>query len=81
MKKHHDQRIEKREFAVDDLVLLLNSRLHFFLPKSKLIGQFLITKVLPHGEVELENKEVSKIYLGYAESVHEMVQAYHLDDV
>jgi len=47
MKKNHDQKIEKREFVVGDLVLLFNSRLCFFPGKlkSKWIGPFLITKV------------------------------------
>ena len=35
MKNYHDQRIEKREFAIGDLVLLFNSRLHLFLGKLK----------------------------------------------
>ncbi|KAK4718137.1 hypothetical protein R3W88_016475 [Solanum pinnatisectum] len=49
MKRYHDQRIEKREFVVGDLVLLFNSRLHLFPRKlkSKWTGPFLVTKVLP----------------------------------
>ena len=40
MKKHHDQKIEKRNFVVRDLVLLFNSRLRLFPGKlkSKWIG-------------------------------------------
>ncbi|KAH0634861.1 hypothetical protein KY284_037647 [Solanum tuberosum] len=58
MKRYHDQRIEKREFVVGDLVLLFNSRLRLFPGKlkSKWTGPFLLTKVLPHGAVELENR-------------------------
>ncbi|XP_015072647.1 uncharacterized protein LOC107016811 [Solanum pennellii] len=85
MKKYHDQRIEKREFAVGDLVLLFNSRLRLFPGKlkSKWTEPFLITKVFPHGAVELDNKEDAKftvnrqkikIYLGHAESAHEVVK-------
>ena len=92
MKKNHDQMIEKREFAVEDLVLLFNSWLYLFLGKlkSKWTGPFLITKVFPHGAVDLENKVSAKftfnvqrinIYLGKAECFHEVVEAYHLDDV
>ncbi|XP_015081337.1 uncharacterized protein LOC107024942 [Solanum pennellii] len=57
MKKYHDQKIKKREFAVGDLVLLFNSRLRLFLGKlkSKWTGPFLIIEVFPHGAVELEN--------------------------
>ncbi|XP_015054789.1 uncharacterized protein LOC107001144 [Solanum pennellii] len=69
MKKYHDQSIEKREFA------------------SKWTGPFLNTKVFPHGAIELENKEGTrftfngqriKIYLGHSESVHEVIEAYHI---
>jgi len=92
MKKYHDQRIEKREFVVGDLVLLFNSRLRLFSSKlkSKWPGPFLVTQVLPHGAVELENSEVTrfkvkgqriKIYLGNAESVQEVVETYYLDKV
>ena len=35
MKKYHDNKIEKREFMVGDLVLLFNSRLHLFSGKLK----------------------------------------------
>ena len=51
----------------------------------------MVTRVFPHGEFELENKEGAgftvngqrriKIYLGHEESDHEVVEAYHLDDV
>ena len=54
------------------------------------LGPFLITKVFPHGSAELENNEGAKftvngqrtkIYLGHAESVHDVVEAYRLDEV
>ena len=35
MKKYHDQKIEKREFMVGDLVLLYNSKLRLFPSKLK----------------------------------------------
>ena len=77
---------------VGDLVLLFNSRLHLFPGKlkSKWTGPFLLTKVLSYGAVELENKEGTrfvvngkriKIYLGNAETVQEVIEAYHLDEV
>ncbi|KAK4733614.1 hypothetical protein R3W88_007875 [Solanum pinnatisectum] len=92
MKRYHDQRIEKRKFVVGDLVLLFNSRLRLFPGKlkSKWTGPFLVTQVLPHGAVELENSEGTrfkvngqriKIYLGNTESVQEVVEAYFLDEV
>ena len=59
MKKYHDQKIEKRDFMVGDLVLLFNSRLHLFLGKlkSKWNGPYLVTQLFSHGAVELETKE------------------------
>ena len=62
MKKYHDQKIQKRKFFVRDLVLLFNCWLRLFPGKLKSIwtGSFLITKVFPHGAVELENKEGAK---------------------
>ena len=47
MMKRHDLKIEKREFAASDLMLLFNSRLHLFPGKlkSKWTRPFLITKV------------------------------------
>ena len=63
MKKYQDQKIEKTQLAVGDLVFLLNSRLCLFLgkKKSKWTGPFLITKVFQLGAVELENKEGAKL--------------------
>ena len=62
MKKYHDQKIEKLDFVVGNLVLLFNSRLHLFSGKlkSKWTGTVLITQVFPNGKVELENKEYAK---------------------
>ena len=84
IKKYYDQKIEKREFSIWDLVLLFNYRLRLFSGKLKCkwTGPFLISKVFPYGVVEMVNKEGAKftingqrikIYLGNAESVHEMV--------
>ncbi|KAK4713526.1 hypothetical protein R3W88_019433 [Solanum pinnatisectum] len=92
MKKYHDQKIDKREFVVGDLVLLFNSRLRLFPGKlkSKWTGPFRVTQVFPHGAVELENKEGTrfkvngqriKVYLGKSESVQEVIEAYYLDEV
>ena len=92
MKKYHDNKIEKREFMVGDLVLLFNSRLRLFPGKlkSKWTGPYTVTQLLPHGAVELETKEGVrfkvngqriKIYLGHAESAYEVIEAYHLNEV
>ena len=92
MKKYHDNKIEKREFMVGDLVLLFNSRLHLFPGKlkSKWTGPYTVTQLFPHGAVELETKEGVrfkvngqriKIYLGHAESANGVIEEYHLDEV
>ncbi|KAK4729577.1 hypothetical protein R3W88_022565 [Solanum pinnatisectum] len=85
MKKYHDQKIEKREFVMGDLVPLFNSRLHLFPSKlkSKWTGPFNVTQVFPHRAVELENKEGTrfkvngqriKVYMGQLESVQEVIE-------
>ena len=92
MKKYHDNKTEKREFMVGDLVLLSNSRLRLFPGKlkSKWTGPYLVTQLLPHVQVELETKEGVrlkmngqriKIYFWHAESANEVIEAYHLDEV
>ncbi|XP_069151945.1 uncharacterized protein [Solanum lycopersicum] len=92
MKKYHDNKTEKGEIMVGDLVLLFNSRL-LLLPgklKSKWTGPYTVTQLFPHGAVQLENKEGVrfkvngpriKIYLEHAESANEVIKANHLDEV
>ena len=57
--------------------------------KSKRTGPYLITQVFPHGVVELKakegmqfkvNRERIKPYFKHAESVNEVIEAYHLDE-
>ena len=92
MKNYHDNKIEKREFMVGNLVLLFNSRLHLFPRKlkSKCTGPYLITQVFPHGVVELKakegvrfkrNKDIIKLYFGHKASGNKVIVAYHLDEV
>ena len=59
MKKYHDQKIEKQEFMVGDLMLLFNSSLNLFPSKlkSKWTGPYLVTQLFFDGAVELETKE------------------------
>ena len=77
---------------VGDLVLLYNFRLHLFPVKinSEWTGPYLINQLFPHGAVELEtnegvrckvNGERIKPYFGHVESTHEVIEAYHLDEV
>lgn len=89
MKKYHDQSIEMQEYTVGKLCTSIKLKATPLSKKlkSKLKAPFLITKVFPHGQDKLENKEREKftaigqrkkIYLGYVESVHEVVEAYHI---
>ena len=91
MKKENEQKSEKQEFMVADLVLLDSSRLHWLPGKlnAKRTGPYLITQVFPHGVVELKTKEGVqfkvyreriKLYFGYTASVNEVIEAYHLDE-
>ena len=57
--------------------------------KSKRTGPYLITQVFPHRAVELKakdgvrfmvNRERMNLYFGHAESVNEVIEAYHLDE-
>ncbi|XP_049391616.1 uncharacterized protein LOC125856075 [Solanum stenotomum] len=64
-----------------------------FLPskfKCKWTGPFRVTQIFPHGAVELENKEGTrikvngqriKVYMGKSESVQEVIDTYYLDKV
>ena len=92
MKNYHDQKIEKHNFMVGDLVILFNSRFRLFPGKlkSNWTGPYLITQLFPHRVVELENKkgvlfkvngQRIKIYQGHAETANEVIEAYHLDEV
>ena len=91
MKKENEEKSAKQEFMVGDFVLVDS----YEVPcppgklKSKWIGPYLITQVFPHGAVELKtkegvrykvNRERIKLYFGHAESVNEVIEAYHLDE-
>lgn len=62
MKKYHNKRIQKRDFAVGDSVLLFNFSLGLFLGKieSKWTRPFLITNVFPHVAVQSDNTKGAK---------------------
>ncbi len=92
MNKYHDQKIDKRDFFVGDLVLLFNSRLCLFprRVKSKWTGPYLITQLFPNGAVELANKEGVMLKVNgqekqnisrHDETAKEVIDAYHLDEV
>ena len=58
-KRWHDKHIQPRSFEEGQQVLLFNSRLKLFPGKlkSRWSGPFTITKVYPHGAVELRGNE------------------------
>ncbi|XP_062089288.1 uncharacterized protein LOC133795850 [Humulus lupulus] len=58
-KRWHDKHIQPRSFEEGQQVLLFNSRLKLFPGKlkSRWSGPFTITKVYPHGVVELRGNE------------------------
>ncbi|XP_015966405.1 uncharacterized protein LOC107490148 [Arachis duranensis] len=85
-KKWHDKKILKRELKPGQQVLVYNSRLNVFPSKlkSKWIGPYLVTKVLPYGSLELLNEATNdtftanghraKHYLGGSWNKEESIQ-------
>ena len=65
VKRWHDKKIVKREFAEGELVLLFNSRFKLFPGKlkSKWSGPFKITKVCPGGALELMSEKDGQKFL------------------
>ena len=61
-KRWHDKRIEAKELRVGQKVLLFNSRLKLFPGKlkSRWMGPYTITKIFPHGAVEIENDKMDR---------------------
>ena len=61
MKRWHDKRINKKEFAPGDKVLLFNSRVKLFghgKLRSKWEGPFKVVSTSSHGAVTLQNDKV-----------------------
>ena len=63
-KAWHDKMISRKTFEVGQKVLLFQSRLRLFPGKlrSHWIGPFIVVKVFPHGAVEIQSEETSKIF-------------------
>ena len=59
VKRWHGNRIQKREFKVEEYVLLYNSRFRFFAGKllSKWEGPYVIEEVYRSGEIKINNSE------------------------
>ncbi|XP_050229333.1 uncharacterized protein LOC126678479 [Mercurialis annua] len=58
-KAWHDKHIIRKEFKSGQKVLLFNSRFKFFPGKlkSRWSGPFIVTRVFPHGAIEIEGKD------------------------
>ncbi|CAN6547022.1 unnamed protein product [Malus baccata var. baccata] len=63
-KKFHDKAIIRKEFVPGQKVLLYNSRLCLFPGKlrSKWIGPFEVTQVMPHGAIEIKNLQTGELF-------------------
>ncbi|CAN6688928.1 unnamed protein product [Malus baccata var. baccata] len=63
-KKFHDKAIIRKEFVPGQKVLLYNSRLRLFPGKlrSKWIGPFEVTQVMPHGAIEIKNLQTGELF-------------------
>ncbi|CAN6540810.1 unnamed protein product [Malus baccata var. baccata] len=63
-KKFHDKSIIRKEFVPGQKVLLYNSRLRLFPGKlrSKWIGPFEVTQVMPHGAIEIKNLQTGELF-------------------
>ncbi|CAN6551449.1 unnamed protein product [Malus baccata var. baccata] len=63
-KKFHDKAIIRKEFVPGQKVLLYNSRLRLFPGKlrSKWIGPFEVTQVMPHGAIEIKNLQTRELF-------------------
>ncbi len=64
MKEYHDKRIVPKELHPGQRVLLFNSRFKYFHGKlrSKWMGPYTITEVLPHGAVNLKDEDTGSVF-------------------
>ncbi|XP_006584431.1 uncharacterized protein [Glycine max] len=64
VERFHDSRIPRKEFHIDQKVLLFNSRLKLISYKlrSRWNGPFVITNVFPRGAIEIKNEVTRKFF-------------------
>ncbi|XP_059301767.1 uncharacterized protein LOC132053671 [Lycium ferocissimum] len=64
-KRWHDKHIQYREFVPGQQVLLFNSRLRLFPGKlkSQWDGPFVVTRITPHGAVEIQTMDGVRKFL------------------
>ncbi|RDX92938.1 hypothetical protein CR513_24874, partial [Mucuna pruriens] len=64
VKKFHDQQILRKDFRVDQKVLLFNSRLKLIIGKLCSIwdGPFVINNIFPYGVVQLKDEQSNNTF-------------------
>jgi hypothetical protein len=82
-KAFHDKMISRKEFEVGQKVLLYQSRLRLFPGKlrSRWIGPFVITNVFPHGAVEVQSLETSKVFKVNGHRLKPFYEGLQVEDV
>nr|GMD78666.1 uncharacterized protein LOC109178455 [Ipomoea batatas] len=63
-KAFYDKMILRKEFSIGQKVLLFQSRLRLFPGKlrSHWVGPFIVTNIFPHGAIEIQSLQTSKIF-------------------
>lgn len=64
-KAYHDKLLVRKEFHVGQKVLIYNSKLKLFPGKlkSRWYGPYVVTKVFPHGALEVHSKEKNQTFM------------------
>ena len=64
-KAYHDKQLVRKEFHVGQKVLIYNSKLRLFPGKlkSRWYGPYVVTKVFPHGALEVHSKEKNQTFM------------------
>jgi hypothetical protein len=62
-KMWHDKMIARKDFSVGQKVLLFQSCLRLFPGKlrSRWLGPFIVTKIYPHGAIEIKSLDTDKV--------------------
>ena len=82
-KTFHDKMISRKKFQVGQKVLLFHSRLRLFPGKlrSRWIGPFVITNVFPHGAVEIQSLETSKVFKVNGQRLKPFYEGFQVENV
>ncbi|XP_019158165.1 PREDICTED: uncharacterized protein LOC109154882 [Ipomoea nil] len=85
-KAFHDKMLLRKEFSIGQKVLLFQSRLRLFPGKlrSRWVGPFIITNIFPHGAIEIQSLQTSKIFKVSGHRLkpyHEGAQVEYIADI